>query len=131
VTAFTHCNLRRDVEDTAPSFNIAPDVEARFSRDVLECEKGAVGYFRLAPNKRFPFAHRQKLQEETYVVIGGGGRMKIGDEIIDLAPLDAVRVVPEVGRALESGPDGLEYVVFGAPHTGPGDGEMVEGFWTE
>jgi mannose-6-phosphate isomerase-like protein (cupin superfamily) len=131
MSAYTHKHLSDEVEDSAPGFGLAPDVQARFARDVLECEKGAIGHFRLAAGARSPFGHRQKLQEEIYVVIGGSGRIKVDDDLVDLAPLSAVRVAPEAARALAAGPEGLEYIVFGAPHTGPGDGEMVKGFWPE
>jgi mannose-6-phosphate isomerase-like protein (cupin superfamily) len=130
MSAYTFKNLKH-VEDSAPGFGFAPDIEARFARDELECEKGAVGYFRLAPGKRFPFGHRQKQQEEIYVVLGGSGRMKVAENIVALGPLDAVRVPPQTARGIEAGPEGLEYIVFGAPHTGPGDGELVEAWWPE
>jgi mannose-6-phosphate isomerase-like protein (cupin superfamily) len=128
---YTLKNLTQDVEDSAPGFGLAPNVQAHFARDVLECEKGAVGYFRVAPNARMPFGHTQKTQEEFYVVISGSGRMKLDDEIVDLRPLDAVRVAPETVRGIEGGPEGIEYVAFGAPHTGPGDGEVVQGWWSD
>ena len=55
--------------------------------------------------------------------------MKLGEEIVDLAPLDAVRVAPEVPRAFEAGPDGLELLVFGPAHGR--DGEIIEDFWVD
>jgi mannose-6-phosphate isomerase-like protein (cupin superfamily) len=66
--------------------------------------------------------------EEIYVIIGGGGRMKLDDRVIDVGPLDAVRVAPAVARALEAGDDGLQFLVFG-PHRA-GDGELVADPWT-
>ena len=47
--------------------------------------------------------------------------------MIDLSPLDAVRVSPGVARAFEAGSDGLEVLIFG-PHV-EGDGETVPDFW--
>jgi hypothetical protein len=47
--------------------------------------------------------------------------------VIELVPLDAVRVSPGVARAFEAGPEGLEVLIFG-PHIA-GDSEMVDDFW--
>ena len=38
-----------------------------------------------------------------------------------------MRVSPEVMRAFEAGPDGLEVLAFGPRHKG--DGELVQGWW--
>ena len=52
------------------------------------------------------------------------------DEIVEVAPLDAIRIAPGVTRALEADGDGLEYLAFGPAHKG--DGELVhEGFWDQ
>ena len=53
--------------------------------------------------------------------------MKLDDDLVELAPLDAVRVSPGVTRAFEAGPDGLAVLIVG-PHV-EGDGEMVQDFW--
>lgn len=59
--------------------------------------------------------------------MAGSGRVKLDDDLVDLTPLDAVRVSPGVTRSFEAGGDGLEVLVFG-PHV-EGDGEMVHDFW--
>ena len=56
MAGYTHINLRSDVEDMAPKFGYAPDVEARFARTNLDMTKGGLSYQRLEPNVRFPFA---------------------------------------------------------------------------
>ena len=43
--------------------------------------------------------------------------------------MDALRVAPGVVRQFEAGPDGLEYLVFGAHHEK--DGEMLNDWWTD
>ena len=48
-------------------------------------------------------------------MVGGSGRIKLDDDIVDVARWDAVRVAPEVMRALEAGPTGLDVVAVGAP----------------
>jgi hypothetical protein len=59
---------------------------------------------------------------------GGSGRVKLDAEVLDVKPLDSIRVAPAMARAFEAGEDGLEFLVFGAHH--PGDGEPVEDPWT-
>jgi mannose-6-phosphate isomerase-like protein (cupin superfamily) len=128
---YTHLNLREDVEDSAVSFGLAPDLEARFAKQALGLEQSGVSFQRVAPGVRGSFGHRQKTQEEPYVVVGGGGRIKVGDDVRELRQWDAVRVAPETMRAFEAGPDGLELLAFGAPATPPGDAIMEEGWWRD
>jgi mannose-6-phosphate isomerase-like protein (cupin superfamily) len=125
---YTVTNLR-EVEDSAAGRG--PGVEARFGRKHLDSEHLGVSYFRYEPNFRAPIGHSHKVQEEVYVVIGGSGRMKLDDEVIDVQPWDAVRVAPETVRAFEGGPDGLEIIAVGGDKPEGGDGVMVEGFWSD
>ncbi|MGI8728594.1 MAG: cupin domain-containing protein [Solirubrobacteraceae bacterium] len=81
------------------------------------------------PGQREAFAHKHRTAEEIYVVLSGSGRVKLDEALVDLAPLDAVRVGPGVTRAFEAGADGLEVLVFG-PHV-ESDGEVVKDFWGE
>ena len=127
---YTITNLK-EVEDLAPKFGMSPAVEARFARTALECERSGLSYFKLAPGQRVPFGHRHTEQEETYVVVSGSGRIKIDDDVRDLSRWDVVRVVPTATRALEAGPDGIEYVAFGAGPTSENEAEMVPGWWTD
>jgi quercetin dioxygenase-like cupin family protein len=122
----THINLG-DVEDAAPGNGFGHRWEARVARTPLEAEQTGVTHFRLHPGKRSPFSHRHTEAEEIYVVLSGTGKVKLGDEVSDVRPLDAIRVAPEVARAFEAGPDGLELLAFG-PHR-PGDGEPVDDPW--
>ncbi len=125
---YPHLNLN-DVEDAAPANGFGDRWEARVARTDLGNEQTGVTHFRLRPGKRSPFAHRHHRAEEVYVVLSGSGRMKVDDELIDVRPLDAVRVAPEVVRAFEAGPDGLEFIAFG-PHHG-NDGEPVDDPWVK
>jgi mannose-6-phosphate isomerase-like protein (cupin superfamily) len=129
MTDYTHKNLKDDVENMAEKYGLAPDVEARFARSALDLEGGGFSYQRYAPNFRAPSSHRHEHHEEVYVVVGGGGRIKIGDEIRELRTWDAVRVAPNAPRGLEAGPDGLEVIAIGFGEGG--DGEMIENFWAE
>ena len=61
------------------------------------------------------------------MVVGGSGRAKLDEEVVELQPLDALRVAPHVARAFEGGQDGLQMLAFGPRHEG--DGEIVQDFW--
>ena len=127
---YTVINLKDDVEDQAQKFGYAP-TEARFARVPLELEKGGLSHFRVAPDFRFPFGHSHSEQEEVYLVTEGTARVKLDDEVVELAQWDAVRIAPGVMRGLEGGPDGAEVVAFGAPNTDNKDIDMQQDWWTD
>jgi mannose-6-phosphate isomerase-like protein (cupin superfamily) len=126
---YTKLNLKADVEDQAPKFGFSPDMEYRVGREPLGTAESALSYLRLAPGFRMPFGHTHERQEEVYVLISGTARLKLDDEIVELAPHDAVRIAPATMRNLEAGPDGAELLLFGAPNTGPNDAEMEQQWW--
>jgi mannose-6-phosphate isomerase-like protein (cupin superfamily) len=127
---YTIKNLK-DVEDAAPKFGMAPDVEARFARRPLECEQLALSYQRLAPNARMPFGHKHTAQEEIYVLLDGSAHVKLEDEVVELGKLDALRVDPETMRAFEAGPEGAVFLAFGAPGSAQNDAEMTQNWWSD
>lgn len=131
MSAYTKVNLRGDVEDQAPKFGLAPELEARFAHDPLESEVTGLSYQRLAPGARVPFGHRHEAQEEIYVVLSGSGRAKLDGDLVELSALDALRIAPQTMRALEAGPEGLELVAFGAPRGERNDAEMAAGWWSD
>ena len=90
-----------------------------------------ISYQRIAPDTRAPFGRHHRSQEEIYVILGGGGRAKLDDEIVDLKRFDALRVAPTVTRALESGPEGLELLAFGSGDNGLQDAEVEPNWWSE
>jgi len=125
--SFTLRNLRRDLDAVGARFDGAPDLEFRLATVALGLERSGLGYQRIPPGHRFPYGHTHKTQEEVYVVVGGSGRMKLDDEIVELARWDAVRVAPGTWRGYEAGPDGLEILVIGAPNLGESPRDDVEG----
>jgi mannose-6-phosphate isomerase-like protein (cupin superfamily) len=127
-TPFTHTKLT-DVRDSAPEFGMEDVQEARFAKDALDAEKTGVSHLKLKPERRTPFGHKHDEAEEVYIVIAGSGRLKLDEEIIEVERLDAIRVSPEVIRAFEAGPDGIEVLAVGARHDG--DGETVPGWWSD
>jgi mannose-6-phosphate isomerase-like protein (cupin superfamily) len=125
---YTRVNLV-SIEDAAQAGGFSDRWEARVARLPLEAEQTGVTHFRLRPGLRSPFAHRHRRAEEIYVILSGRGWIKLDDEILNVSPLDAVRVAPGVVRAFEAGPEGLEFLAFG-PHY-DGDGEGVADPWVE
>jgi mannose-6-phosphate isomerase-like protein (cupin superfamily) len=124
---FTLRNLRDDLEDLGSKFDGAPELEFRAATEALELEESGLAYQRIPPGYRFPYGHTPTTQEEGYVVVGGSGRMKIDDEIVEVGLWDAVRVPPGTWRGYEAGPEGLEILVIGAPSLGSARREDVEG----
>jgi mannose-6-phosphate isomerase-like protein (cupin superfamily) len=63
------------------------------------------------------------------VVLAGTGQVKLDDKILHVRALDAVRVSPDVARAFQAGPHGLELIAFGPHHDA--DGEPVQDSWVD
>jgi mannose-6-phosphate isomerase-like protein (cupin superfamily) len=118
----------KELDNAAEQFGIE-GMEARFARNPLELEKFGFSFQALTPNYRQPFGHKHANQEEVYLVLRGGGRIKVEDEIVELSEWDAIRIPPGVTRQIEAGADGMEMLAIGAPEGG--DAEMVEGWWAD
>ena len=129
MAGYTKLNLK-EVENQSPKFGLT-EMEFRSARVPLEMENAGLSYLRVAPNYRVPFGHNHTVQEEVYVLLNGSARLKLDDEIIDMTPLDAVRIHKDTMRNFEGGPEGAEIIAFGAPNTGPGDGPMTQDWWTD
>lgn len=127
-TPFTHKSIE-DVHDSAPDFGFGDFGEARFAREDVDSEQSGLTFYRLKPDAHNPLGHVHEEAEEVYVVVAGAGRMKLDDEIIEIARLDLIRVAPQVWRGFSAGPDGLEVIAFGARHEG--DGELDPQWWIE
>jgi mannose-6-phosphate isomerase-like protein (cupin superfamily) len=118
-----------EVDDSAPSFGFQDVQEARFASHDLHAEHTGVSHHRLKARRRQPFAHSHERAEEVYLILAGSGRMKLDEDIVEIGPMDAIRVAPEVTRAFEAGPDGLEILAFGPRHDG--DGKVIQGWWSD
>ncbi|MBV8998088.1 MAG: hypothetical protein JO304_03445 [Solirubrobacterales bacterium] len=70
-------------------------------RKHLDSRDLGVSLFRYAPNLRSPMAHSHKV----------------------------IRVAPEVVRAFEAGPDGLDIIAVGGPKPPEGDGVRAAARW--
>jgi mannose-6-phosphate isomerase-like protein (cupin superfamily) len=126
---YTKANLR-EVENAAPKFDMPAEMEARFARSAIEGETLGLSVFTLAPGFRIPFGHSHANQEEVYVVVRGSARVKVDDEIVELGEWDAIRFDKGTTRNMEGGPEGCEYLAFGAGDD-PTDAEMTPGWWTD
>jgi mannose-6-phosphate isomerase-like protein (cupin superfamily) len=126
---YTKRNLR-EVENQAPKFGMPAELDARFARTALGGETLGLSLMKLAPNFRIPFGHKHAGQEEVYVVLSGSARIKVEDEIVVLVEWDAIRFDKNTMRDVEAGPDGVEYLAFGAGDD-PTDAEMVQNWWSD
>ena len=128
MSRFSTVNLL-DVEDSVGER--APGIEGRFGRKHLDSRDLGVSLFRYAADLRSPMAHSHREQEEAYVVVAGSGRMLLDGELQELRQWDVVRVAPEVVRAFEGGPDGLDIIAVGGPKPADGDGVMGAAVWPD
>ena len=108
-----------------------PGLQGRFGRKHMDSRDLGVSHFRYEPNLRSPMAHSHREQEEAYVVVAGSGRVLLDDETHELGQWDVVRVAPEVVRAFEGGPEGLDIIAIGGPKPAEGDGVMAAAAWPE
>ena len=71
--------------------------------------------------------HRHRAQEELYVLLEGTGRIRIGEDLLTLAPLDALVVEPDSVRQVfnDTDADAL-WLVVGAPPEPANTLEMTE-----
>jgi mannose-6-phosphate isomerase-like protein (cupin superfamily) len=106
-------------------------MEGRFSRKHLGSRDLGVSHFRWGPHVRGGGGHSHREQEEAYVVVEGSGRVRLDDEIRDIRRWDVIRVAPEVVRAFEGGPDGLEIIAIGGPKPEGGDGVVSDAPWPD
>jgi mannose-6-phosphate isomerase-like protein (cupin superfamily) len=122
----------KEVENQGERFGLNPDeLQLRMAKDPLECEHMGISYLKFGPAYRPPFGHSHKTQEEVYILVAGSARMKVEDEVIEMEPFTAVRVAPSTMRGYEAGSDGAELIVIGAPKTGSGDADTVQGWWSD
>jgi mannose-6-phosphate isomerase-like protein (cupin superfamily) len=128
MSQFSTVNLL-DVEDAVG--DRAPGIEGRFARKHLDSRDLGVSLFRYGSSLRSPIAHSHREQEEAYVVVAGSGRALLDGDVHELRQWDVLRVAPEVVRAFEAGPEGLDIIAVGGPRPADGDGVMSDAAWPE
>ena len=122
---------KRNFEDMPDRSPAEVPMRWLFSRNEVHSEQLGVSRFSYEPHARMPFGHRHGVQEEVYVVVAGSGRAKLEDEIVELSAWDVLRVAPQVIRAFEAGPDGMELLCVGGTRPEGGDHERFEDFWPD
>ena len=92
----------------------------------LGAENLGMRLWRLAPGQAST-KHRHFRQEELYLLLEGTGRVRVDDELLTLAPLDAVLVGPDSLRQVfnDTDADAL-WLVAGAPQELANTLEMTE-----
>jgi mannose-6-phosphate isomerase-like protein (cupin superfamily) len=127
---YTKANLKEEVENQSPKFKMPSEMEARFARSALRGETLGLTLMKLAPGFRIPFGHKHEDQEEVYVIVRGSARIKVDGEVVEAGQWDAIRFDTNTMRNVEAGPDGVEYLAFGAGDD-PRDADMVPGWWDD
>jgi quercetin dioxygenase-like cupin family protein len=82
-----------------------------------QLEIGVLGarLWRLRPGQTIT-KHRHRSQTELYVLLEGAGRVRIGEDVLTLAPLSALVVEPRTVRQVFNDTDGdALWLVCGAP----------------
>ncbi len=88
--------------------------EMRMLTEAIGAEQVAFTYRRMPAQTggKGSYGHSHRTQEEVYFVIAGTLQFKLGDEIVDVGPLTAVRVAPATVRSVwNEGPDDVEVVI--------------------
>jgi uncharacterized cupin superfamily protein len=124
MTDYTRINLH-ELENMSVKYGHGEDMEVRFATKHLGLTKSGLGLQKVLPGRTIPFKHKHAEQEEVFIIVAGSGMMHLNDEKVELRTWDAVRVAPEVVRTVEAGPDGLEMIIVGAPHTVTNDAIML------
>ena len=122
---FTKINIS-DVKDSAAAHGFVTQ-EARFPREDLGAVQTGMNYLTVKARQREAFAHKHLETEEICFVVEGIGRIRLDDEILDLAPHDLVRIGAGVTRQLEAGAASLTVLIF-SPRI-EGDTEVIKDFW--
>lgn len=109
--------------------------EMRMLADALGTEQVAFTYRRMPAKTggKGSYGHAHRTQEEVYFVISGTLQFKLGDEVIDVGPLTAVRVAPATVRSVwNEGPQDVELVICSVRLADQSDEHVLhEGFWPE
>ena len=97
-----------------------PGGMVRKARRAVGAKAFGFNYFVFPPNQEgFEHDHVDSNQEEVYFVVKGAGIMRVADEELELKPGRFVRVDPSAVRLPIAGPEGLEFIAFGAPLDAP------------
>jgi quercetin dioxygenase-like cupin family protein len=92
----------------------------------LEADGLRARLWRLRPREAST-KHRHERQEELYVLLEGRGRIRVDEEVLELAPLDALLVEPDALRQVFNDTDAEAlWLIVGAPPEPANTLEMSE-----
>ena len=121
-------------EDVADVLGDYPG-EMRMFTEAIGAEQVAFTYRRMPAQTggKGSYGHSHRTQEEVYFVIAGTLQFKLGDEVVDVGPLTAVRVAPATVRSVwNDGPEDAILIMCSIKNEDPeGDHETVPDFWPE
>jgi uncharacterized cupin superfamily protein len=81
----------------------------------LEAKTLGARLWRLEPGQAST-RHRHRAQEELYVLLEGTGRIRVDDEVVTMAPLDALVIEPRSTRqAFNDTAEDALWLIIGAP----------------
>lgn len=123
--------LRADADDHMAAYPGYGEMLAY--KDALGTEQVAISWRRMPPGTggRGSYGHRHGTQEEVYLVLAGTVTAKVGDDVFELGPGDAMRVAAEAYRSIHNDGDAdAELVICSVREEGEGGG-LQEDFWPE
>jgi mannose-6-phosphate isomerase-like protein (cupin superfamily) len=124
-----------DIADAPDAFGGKYPGEMRFLTGPLATEQVALSYRRMPPGSggKGSYGHRHKTQEEIYLVLSGRLEFKLGDEVVELGPLTAVRVPAQTTRSIWNAgdEDAVLLIVSTRIDDVRSDVEIVEDFWPQ
>ena len=100
----------------------------------IGAEQVALTYRRMPQHtgSKGSYGHRHKTQEEIYFVLSGKLQFKLGDDVIDVGPLTAVRVPPETARSIwNDEPEDAEVLILSTRIDAEDDAVVVPDFWPD
>lgn len=100
-------------------------------KEALDAEQVTVTWRRMPPGTggRGSYGHRHGTQEELYLVLAGTVTAKVGDDVFELGPGDAMRVAADAYRSIHNDGDAdAELVICSVRDDGEG-GDLQDGFW--
>ncbi len=96
-----------------------PGGAVRKLRRALGARAFGLNYFEFPPNHQgHEHDERDSGHEEVFFCVSGSGSLRVDGAEVELRPGTAVRIDPEPRRHPVSGPEGMSFLVIGAPLEG-------------
>ena len=96
-----------------------PSGVVRFVRKALGAQAFGFNWFEFPPNHEgHEHDERETGHEEVFACLEGSGHLRIDGETVELTKGRFVRIDPDATRCPVSGPEGMTFLVIGAPLDG-------------